>query len=747
MSQETLFSLERRFELRALYVVITVLVGMAIFAMVYSDWSLLGILLAAIFVNGLIGQGLQKNRTKSLSQLAAGSAYESHDVTSEPSTADFHMIARSAVKFMLLLTITTTVVTYHFGMEWWVIIAAAIGGWALSIVLTFAAIWKSAPSRLAINIDPPEEETTTGGMPSNVAYFEILMYAALGIGVVNSVFQFQHFSSHAGGLFTFIVQTGVFGIVVLLTWLSARRRKNWARWTLLIGSLLSIPMTIRILDEMLSAHPLAASLSIGQIFMQGTALYLIFSGNAVAWFKRPVPGEADNNEATVLSAVGARADTHDARDQKTNSSSGLATVSLLPADYETDSTQDAFRDQAQRSDWEVAVGYYPDLDAIYADLKKISINLALEFRAKLLETKQFSSRKELARQLEENFLRTYFGGSAKIVGFAHTLVARGHKAAAMELNRAISVLGKGADENLIIERVRNKFDLGPVYVPAPRRLAHPNFLAVLLIPVAILAVFWVSVMTQPTSVPPSTPLDLKPSASRDTLVSPSTPVTANPFADADAAYQRGDYATALWLFRPLAEQGYPRAQYFVGVMYSNGRGVPQDYAEAVKWYRLAAEQGNPDAQNNFGFSYQNGHGVPQDYAEAVKWYRRAADQGDAFAQDNLGWSYFHGHGVPQDDTEAVKWYRLAADQGYASAQHNLGFCYLRGYGVPKDYITAHMWLSLSLARETDEKSRDDTSKLRDSTEKEMTPAQIAEAQRRAVQWTATPSTTTAAKRT
>ncbi|MCH7566103.1 MAG: sel1 repeat family protein, partial [Nitrospirae bacterium] len=62
------------------------------------------------------------------------------------------------------------------------------------------------------------------------------------------------------------------------------------------------------------------------------------------------------------------------------------------------------------------------------------------------------------------------------------------------------------------------------------------------------------------------------------------------------AYQRGDYATALTEFRPLAQQGNAEAQNNLGVMYSKGRGVPQDDAEAVRWYRRAAEQGNAAAQ-------------------------------------------------------------------------------------------------------------------------------------------------------
>ncbi len=67
-----------------------------------------------------------------------------------------------------------------------------------------------------------------------------------------------------------------------------------------------------------------------------------------------------------------------------------------------------------------------------------------------------------------------------------------------------------------------------------------------------------------------------------------------------AAYQRGDYATAIRELRPLAEQGDANAQLFLGIMYENGQGVPQDYAEAVKWYRKAAEQGLANAQYNLG---------------------------------------------------------------------------------------------------------------------------------------------------
>jgi len=98
------------------------------------------------------------------------------------------------------------------------------------------------------------------------------------------------------------------------------------------------------------------------------------------------------------------------------------------------------------------------------------------------------------------------------------------------------------------------------------------------------------------------------------------------------------------------------AQSNLGVMYGEGRSVPQDDAEAVRWYLMAAEQENTTAQNNLGVMYVEGRSVPQDDAEAVRWYRMAAEQGLASAQTNLGWMYENGRGVPHDDAEAFRWY-------------------------------------------------------------------------------------------
>ena len=64
------------------------------------------------------------------------------------------------------------------------------------------------------------------------------------------------------------------------------------------------------------------------------------------------------------------------------------------------------------------------------------------------------------------------------------------------------------------------------------------------------------------------------------------------FEDGKAAYQSGDYETALRFWRPLADQGNAEAQNGLGVAYVGGHGVPQDPAQAVLWWRKAADQGN-----------------------------------------------------------------------------------------------------------------------------------------------------------
>ena len=93
------------------------------------------------------------------------------------------------------------------------------------------------------------------------------------------------------------------------------------------------------------------------------------------------------------------------------------------------------------------------------------------------------------------------------------------------------------------------------------------------------------------------------------------------------ASTRGDYQTAFKLWLPLAEQGDATAQFNLGVMYDEGRGVKQDYFDAVKWFRQAAEQRDALAQFILGSSYLFGKGVQVNKSLAKEWFSKACDNG------------------------------------------------------------------------------------------------------------------------
>ena len=192
-------------------------------------------------------------------------------------------------------------------------------------------------------------------------------------------------------------------------------------------------------------------------------------------------------------------------------------------------------------------------------------------------------------------------------------------------------------------------------------------------------------------------------------------------------YLRGDFTAALREWRPLAETGDAQAQYYLGIMYTNGEGVPEDDRQAVYWFQKSARQGNSQSQYHLGILYANGAGVPEDDPQAVYWFRKSAKQGDARAQFNLGVMYEFGEGVPEDDRQAVNWYRQAAEQGHARAQFGLGLMYADGAGVPRDNVRAYAWFNLAAGR-GEERVQQLAKKRKTTLREEMTPTQIIEAQ-------------------
>jgi TPR repeat protein len=86
--------------------------------------------------------------------------------------------------------------------------------------------------------------------------------------------------------------------------------------------------------------------------------------------------------------------------------------------------------------------------------------------------------------------------------------------------------------------------------------------------------------------------------------------------------------------------------------------------------------------------------------------------------------YHEGKGVGQNYITAMKWYTLAAEQGDAAAQYNLGAMYHKGQGAIQDNVYSHMWSNIAAISGVK-----DAIKNRNIVAKQMTSAQLAEAQK------------------
>jgi len=126
-----------------------------------------------------------------------------------------------------------------------------------------------------------------------------------------------------------------------------------------------------------------------------------------------------------------------------------------------------------------------------------------------------------------------------------------------------------------------------------------------------------------------------------------------------AAEGRKDFAAARALYEKASAIGSPLAMLRLGLLYSEGNGLPVDDAQARQWYEKAAQQNMPSAMARLGMLHETGRGGPQDYAEARRWYEKAAGLGHWPAMIGLGRLYERGLGVPKDAAEARAWYRKA----------------------------------------------------------------------------------------
>jgi Sel1 repeat-containing protein len=125
--------------------------------------------------------------------------------------------------------------------------------------------------------------------------------------------------------------------------------------------------------------------------------------------------------------------------------------------------------------------------------------------------------------------------------------------------------------------------------------------------------------------------------------------------------------------RHKAETGDPGMQFWLGAYYRfpnvmkdhpDLASMAPNYAEAMKWLSKSAAQGRPEAMAELGEMYEGGEGVPKDETLAAVFYRMSCEarpdyQSTSSGCNNLAILYDEGRGVTQDAIEAYKYYVLA----------------------------------------------------------------------------------------
>jgi uncharacterized membrane protein HdeD (DUF308 family) len=121
-------------------------------------------------------------------------------------------------------------------------------------------------------------------VPNNVLRFEALLYLSLLLDALTAAFfgiapdTATAPASPAANLFTALFIASL----VLLVWLAARRRKNWACWTVFGFFALSVVLYMASLSEM--AFGVKTVFEIFSIVFSAAGFYFAFRPDARRWF-------------------------------------------------------------------------------------------------------------------------------------------------------------------------------------------------------------------------------------------------------------------------------------------------------------------------------------------------------------------------------------------------------------------------------------------------------------------------------
>jgi len=121
--------------------------------------------------------------------------------------------------------------------------------------------------------------------PANIRQAVRLLYATIGIGILRCILNVSQFSKESTiGSLAFVIAAAS-GIAWFLYYLIGKGR-NWARITILILTLISLPLEVRSILKSIGAHPISGSLELAQMGLIIYALILLFQKPSSEWFRQ-----------------------------------------------------------------------------------------------------------------------------------------------------------------------------------------------------------------------------------------------------------------------------------------------------------------------------------------------------------------------------------------------------------------------------------------------------------------------------
>jgi hypothetical protein len=120
----------------------------------------------------------------------------------------------------------------------------------------------------------------------------------------------------------------------------------------------------------------------------------------------------------------------------------------VPVDDDTDPLAES---------WQLAIGFFPDLVAQHAELRRFSPRLADDFRLQLLQHQDFTASAALAERFKRDYLKRHFGADDALQHYAEQLIKAREVDAARFVNRIVTVLGPSVGVASVRSKVEERY--------------------------------------------------------------------------------------------------------------------------------------------------------------------------------------------------------------------------------------------------------------------------------------------------